>query len=64
LATQQAEDNNDGDENDDDGAVSSPLPELDPLPTRRKKETKAQSSKRKQEEEVDHAYELPMILSS
>lgn len=60
LAAQQ--DEGDVNENEDEGSTSSPLPELAPISSRRKKETKAQSEKRKKEEEVGHLAELAMIL--
>jgi hypothetical protein len=55
-AAQATEDDDDDDDDDEeeneDVDSSSPLPELASLPTRRRQETKAQSAKRKKEEEV------------
>lgn len=50
-AAQDAEDNDEDEDEDEDGG-SSPLPDIASLPNRRKQETKAQSAKRKKEEEV------------
>lgn len=54
-AAQGAEDDDDDEDDEEEnehGESSSPLPELASLPTRRRQETKAQSAKRKKEEEV------------
>lgn len=65
LASQQAgsdDDEDDEEDDDDDEGTSSPRLDLESLSARRKKETKAQSAKRKKDEEVNHLSEYGIGL--